>query len=206
MDKQSEKKELTRCSRVLLCSIAYMKEYKGIDNADMPHSSVEYVETTGNATEKYNFLPCNDGMVRGYVSTKHRVGWNTPGRVPNQIRIERIDKNYKNKEAIDDVLVVFFATHEKEKCMVGWYEHATVLRHRKEFVRNGESIPFSVLTIAGNEYLIPEGKRNYIIGSAKKGEFGFGQANIRYINTPEGEKEVNKIIAYIKSVKAEKRY
>lgn len=202
MNKQITKYESGKYSRILLCNIAYMKQYCGIDYEDKPQSTVEYVEETGNATEKYNFLPGDDCIVRGYVSTKHRAGWNTPGRIPNQIRIERIDKSYKNKETIDDVLVVFFATHEKEKCMVGWYEHATVLRHRKEYIRNGETIPYSIFTKAGNEFLIPKGKRNYVIGSAKKGEFGFGQSNIRYINTPAGEAEAIKMENYINSIKA----
>lgn len=46
--------------RILFCNTAWMKEYRGKeDGNDEPSGGGSYVDETGDAHEKYNFLPVN---------------------------------------------------------------------------------------------------------------------------------------------------
>ena len=88
-------------NRVLFCNIAYMKYYSGITETDTPINGGRYVNEENDAMEKYNFLVCSDGLCRGFVETSHSNGYKAKYSKPRRIRIERIDGEFKNKEAVD---------------------------------------------------------------------------------------------------------
>ena len=56
---------------VLFCNIAYMKYYDADILEDPPKHGGAYVTETGDALEKSNFHVCEDGIIRGFVETKH---------------------------------------------------------------------------------------------------------------------------------------
>ena len=52
---------------------------------------------------------------------QHSNGYKAKYSKPRRIRIERIDGEFKNKEAVDGVTVIFFAKAPKgEHIVVGW--------------------------------------------------------------------------------------
>ena len=102
-----------------------MKEYKGKTVNDRPVHGGEYVEKTGNAGERYNFYTCSDGIVRGFVETKHQNGCYSVAPKPNKLHIENLDSRFTRANSIDGVTVIFCARHpERGTVIIGWYEHA----------------------------------------------------------------------------------
>ncbi len=188
--------------RVLYCNIAFMKEYCGITENDRPRNGSSYVGNEGDAFEKYSFFPAEGGIVRGLVETKHHKGYKDPEAIPNQLRIENIDQRYKKEKSIDDVLVIYTATGDKGRVIVGWYESATVYRGRIDYVIDGEKLQYNIKTVSGNAYLIPEELRDFKIpSSGRAAGFGMGQSNIRYIRN-DADKEFTKgVIDYLEKVK-----
>ena len=65
--------------------------------------------------------------------------------------------------------------------IVGWYEHATVLRGRKYISDNA----YNIYTKVGNACLLPEEERNFIVPRAKfsSDRIGFGMSNLWYCNS-----------------------
>lgn len=195
--------------RVLYCYIAYMIDYKGITPKDKPVNGGLFVKETGNAHEKYNFLPGADGFVNGFVETKHKDGYKAKDSKPNQLHIEKIDPSAKNDDSLDHVTVFFCAkpsTGKGDIELVGWYEDATVYRDRKYYVADdGEKMNTNIRTDNGKAFLIPVGKRNFIIPRATdRSGVGFGQSNIWYAEGPEGESFKKKTFEYIRTYKKQK--
>lgn len=195
--------------RVLFCYIAYMKEYKGITPKDSPINGGLFVRETGNAHEKYNFLPGANGYVNGFVETKHKDGYKAHGTKPNQLHIEKIDPEAKNADALDHVTVFFCAkpsTGKGDILLVGWYEDATIYRDRRFYTADdGEEMGTNIRTDNGKAFLIPEGQRKFIIPRATDGKgVGFGQSNIWYAEGPEGEEFKKKTFDYIQAYKEQK--
>ena len=120
--------------RFFFCNIAYMKFYDVELHEEVPKHGGKYVQETGDAEEKYNFHVNDDGVVYGFVETKYNDSY-LGQKEPKQIHIENIDSAFKKDEIIDDVCVIFCAHSEKMKktVIVGWYQNATVLRHRKKY-------------------------------------------------------------------------
>ena len=194
--------------RILFCNIAYMKYYKGkIKGVDVPQGGGEYVDRTGNAHEKYNFLPemltfredyLPEGeYCLGFVETK-----TTKGDKVNQIHIENIDGcgALKNEPEVDDVLVIFCAKYPDsevyESVVVGWYKHAKVLRDYDavDFMYEDGSEYRQYFNILARKedcvLLPPSGVRRKTIWKAqrkKKGvSYGFGQSNIWFATGADG--------------------
>ena len=114
--------------RILFCNIAWMLYYKGIGPGEVePSSGGEYVKKTGDAHEKHNFLPTDltfkDGSMPdgryclGFVETKA-----TGKERVNQLHIERIGgcAACGSEPAVDDVLVVYCATHPAHNSPRWW--------------------------------------------------------------------------------------
>lgn len=181
--------------RVLFCNIAYMKYY---DNRflDIPENGGAYVSQHNDAFEKYNFQECSDGYYRGFVETKHHKGYEQGNLTNtfNQIHIERIDPEYKNKDVIDNVLVVFCAKPNGGKTIiVGWYKNAKVYRYRptyEERIYNLEAkiSDCTLLNVVDREYPIPR---------ANGENFGFGQSNVLFTDVDKAKDLVSKVLDYI---------
>ena len=189
--------------RVVFCNTAYMREYRGITFDDKPINGGEYVTVMKDAEEKYNFYPLEDGTIKGFVETKYKDGYQSGMDNPNQIHIENIDVMYKDKDSIENVLVVFCATPKigGGRRVVGWYDDATVYRKRKYYIRNGKEVPYSFETSAENAHLIKEQDRTFSVPTARDGNFGFGQANIKYIINDKDVAFADKVIDYITNLR-----
>lgn len=189
-------------NRVLFCNVAYMKYYSGITETDTPINGGRYVIEENDATEKYNFLVCSDGLCRGFVETSHSNGYKATDSKPRRIRIERIDGEFKNREAINGVTVIFFAKAPKgEHAVVGWYENATVYRERRrhqgrEYNLTAKAIDCKLVDWKNRNFIIPKGpKQKKIYG------VGAGQNNIWYANKTQLDREfVEKTLEYLHKV------
>jgi len=182
-------------SRVLFCNITYMKYYRGITADDRPHNGGDYVKKTGDAMEKYNFLPRN-GKVFGFVETKHRAvdGVETP----NKLKIEKIDKAATNQDYLDGVTVIFCARDDKETNIVGWYDNATVYRKITEYYFNDKKCLYNITANVEDAHLLSEKDRKFIIHRTKnKDEAGFGSANVWYADDKKSEEIRKSAIEYI---------
>ena len=66
------------------------------------------------------------------METNHIGGYSDNMNSPKQLRIENIDSSFKNKEWIDNVLVVLCAKSPtiNSTVIIGWYINAKVYRNR----------------------------------------------------------------------------
>lgn len=183
--------------RMLFCNIAYMKNYSGTIEDDKPYNGGKYVLETGDCLEKYNFMKCSDGKVRGFVETKYRDGYQNM-KEPQMLHIENIDSRFKDKEEIDNVNVIFCASKERNlTVIVGFYNKATVYRNRRVY----EGREYNIECDFEDTLLIPIDERTMKVPRAKNEDFGFGQANLWYANEENSKQFKNKILKYIKSAK-----
>lgn len=181
--------------RTLFCNIAWLLYYKGLVPGEVvPNSGGEYVKRTGDAHEKHNFLPTDltfqDGSMPdgryclGFVETKA-----TGKDRSNQLHIEKIDgcSACGGEPAVDDVLVVYCATHPMHNftTVVGWYEHATVFREYQAAEFNDGVQYYNAIAKAENCVLLPAPARSrrtlWNIPRRNSGAaYGFGRSNIWY--------------------------
>lgn len=185
---------------ILFCNISYLPYYNTkLDNV-VPQNGGAYVTKMKDAFEKHNFEECDDGQYRGFVETKYRCGYETGIAVNayNSLHIEKINSSARNKEFIDNVLVVFCAKPENgHNVIVGWYKNATVFRHRPFYKERF----YNIQAAKKDCYLLPEKERSFFVPRAKRDGFGFGQSNVWYATMPECNEYVNKVIRYIESYK-----
>lgn len=200
--------------RVLFCKISSMKYYKGACDADMPLNGGSYVLENGYGHEEYNFFPFKinddqDAYCMGFVEPKS----NREKR--NTLHLERIDgcELLKREPLVSNVLIVWCATRQQnDLTVVGWYNHATVLRELHEWTvtwadGSEEVLCYNVQAAAQNCVLLPESERNrriWWVPTAKYTKsYGFGQAMVWYANEPEAEQFINKLLNSINSYQGE---
>ena len=180
-----------KTQKILFCNLAYMREYNGIKDGDVPVNGGEYVKLNQDALEKYNFA--SGKTVRGFVETKYKDGFKT-GKKPKEIHIEKFDRALSSSNRIDGVKVIFVAKKPgiKEKVVVGYYDDATVYRNRNHYERRGEKLQYNIETKKENAHLISDNIREYLkapLARINKG-VGFGQSNLWYAGTTEKGREV----------------
>lgn len=182
---------------ILFCNIAYMQYYDFSLIKEPPKHGGQYVETTGDALEKFNFHLCRDKKFRGFVETKYQDGY-ASGKRPKQLRIENIDSHYRNSEVINGVTVVFCSHSDiyKKSVIVGWYKNATVFRGRPTY--NGRQ--YNLECSAENAFLLDEEHRSFIVPRAAQDGFGFGQANVWYAKEERANNFVMSVFEYINKI------
>ena len=183
-------------AKVVFCNIAWMKFYSGITDNDQPKNGGAFVKENKDACESFNFYPYNHYCL-GYVRA--------PGQRLNLARVEDVP-DYVNK--IDDVTVIWVATNDIGRHIVGWYEHAEMYRYYQEFYDsvNGEDRCWCYNFVASEKdvYLIPEELRNFRILSASKAGagLGMGQSNLWYADSAiTKEKFVPKVLEYLEKIR-----
>lgn len=175
---------------VVFCNIAWMKNYRGITDEDQPYNGGSFVEENNDAMEQKNFLPIN-GKCYGFVM--HR----------GQLHIERLDRTAIKTDVLDDVTVVWVATDDKSRKIVGWYENAEMYRDWQTYEDNKVYIEYNFCAKAENTYLIPAGLRDFSIESASqagKGR-GMGQSNVWYADSEFGQRLIPKVLKYLAEIK-----
>ena len=135
-------------AKVVFCNIAWMKFYSGITDNDRPKNGGAFVKENNDACESFNFYPYNHYCL-GYVRA--------PGERLNLARVEDVPDDV---DKIDDVTVIWVATNDTGRHIVGWYEHAEMYRYYQYFedsiVENHTYWQYNFKTREENAYIIPE--------------------------------------------------
>lgn len=191
--------------KILFCNIASMRYYQGNTNTDPPSFGGSYVEKTGDAYEKYNFLPFKKNGLTiccGFFEPKK-----SGSDKRNQVHLEKIVgcEGDINSDVVDDILVVFCSKYDNNRyVIVGWYKNASVYRWVKEETDisvHGDSLSheYNVVAHTENCVLLPYSTRNHHIWAAKRRKkgvtYGFGQANHWYAS-----ENTDNAIAYKKRI------
>ncbi len=186
-----------KAAKIVFCNIAWMKHYHGITEHDKPKNGGSFVTETGDAWESLNFFPRNH-VCYGYVQHKG-----------NNLNLARVEKGADAAEAIHDVTVVWVATGETGRRIVGWYEHADMYREWQEFFDNtlGETHTSWDHVFQAKEqsvFLIPEEERDFEIPTASQAGQGrgMGQSNIWYADSDAVRKKfIPNVLDYLRSTK-----
>lgn len=194
---QLEAYKKAKAAKIVFCNIAWMKHYHGITENDKPKNGGSFVTETGDAWESLNFFPRNH-VCYGYV--QHRG---------NNLDLARVERGTEGADAIHDVTVVWVATGESGRRIVGWYEHADMYREWQTFFDNtlGEAHTSWDHVFQANEqdvFLIPEDEREFVIPTASQAGQGrgMGQSNIWYADSDAVRKKfIPKVLDYLRSVK-----
>lgn len=184
-------------AKIVFCNIAWMKKYRGITADDKPKNGGSFVEDTGGAWESLNFFPRNH-FCYGFVQVKG-----------DSLNLARVEKGSDKVDVIHDVTVVWVATGESGRRIVGWYEHADMYRECQSFFDNtlGEehtSWDHYVRAKEENVYLISEEDRDFKIPTASQAGQGrgMGQANLWYADSDSVRtKFIPKVLDYLSSMR-----
>lgn len=159
--------------RILFCNVGYLEFYdSGKDTKPIEYGG-KYPEKYKTGGEINNFHKYEDGKCYGFVEPGFK------NDKQNMLHIEKIDSDYKGKDEIPDVTVIFCARSSLQKgtVIVGLYKKATVFRRVKE--HNG--VKYNITTNSGNAERIRGDERTFVVpraNSAKK--FGFGTSQVWY--------------------------
>src|SRR3990172_11546 len=165
-------------TRILLVRTAWMKYYEGRAKIDPPMSGAKYIKENKTGGEINNFKNRN-GKYYGYAPNIGDINIDNLGAKPS-------DKSIKN------VIVVFCATHPRDKGMrvVGWYKNAIV--HRNPQYNSLMEWGYHIQVETSKPTLIDFNDRCCNIPNT------FGRSAIFYFSKhPEKIKTLNKILNYI---------
>lgn len=183
---------------LLFCNTGWMNYYDGT-SSDSIQGGGSYIQDHGIGGEVFNFSKYN-GKCYGYVrSSRNGI-----------TQINRLGANSKD-EFIDDVLVVWLATHPIQGGVriIGWYKNARIYRETIESPvgTNRYEIEFghNIEALSEDCYLLPKDERTFIIPKATKTTGGIGRSNIFYCEGEKNESIKNSVIEYIKSYKSKSR-
>lgn len=185
-----------KMAKVVFCNIAWMKHYRGINEDDMPKNGGAFVKENNDACESFNFYPYNHNCL-GYVRVRGA-----------HLNLSRVEDVADDVDKIEDVTVVWTATNDTGRYIVGWYEHAEMYRYYKWFeddgVENHTYWQYSFKTNEENAYLIPEELRTFpVLRASQAGAgLGMGQSNLWYADSAVvREKFVPKVLEYLEKVR-----
>ena len=177
---------------LILCRIAWMDNYQGITNDDVPLGGGRYIDNNQDGFEKYNFLLRENGYY-GFVETMETKAGSG---VYNKICIENIDPSYSKDDSIDGVRVVFISRHPNTNKMliIGWYDNATIYRERQYIDGNTYMMHCSET----DAHLISTNERTFEIPTGKN---AIGQSNFFYIQSNVEQRDLEyKIVQYLDSL------
>lgn len=158
--------------RILFANIGWMTAYQG-------NTKTDYIKGGGSWNdddkhEVYNFMPV-DGWFHGYAQPSGKT-----------INLNTIDKDCSG-DILEDVLVVWVAPFEgrKSRCIVGWYNHATVYRNfqkEKKGIRN--EYAYNIKAKVEDCTLLPVMERTFEVPRSRyKGEGFTGRPTIWYADS-----------------------
>lgn len=167
--------------RILFANIGWMTHYRGYSQKDKIKGGGGHPNEDKH--EQYNFYPIN-GKCYGYVEP--------PGRTGATLNINRIDNSIIKKETIDNVLVIWVATHPHNggKYIVGWYKNATVYKDiQKSSLTLRKKYPYNIEADEKDCFLLTPDQRTYLIPRAtnEKSKGYLGRSNVWYADSPKDE-------------------
>lgn len=189
---------ISKTPNMVFFNIAYMKEYKGITEDDVPFNGGSYVGETGNAGEKYNFSPYDEEYVYGFMEPGFTKGGWKEG-FQKELHIENIDPSCRYDDHLNGVIVVMCAYSPviNKTVMVGWYDNAVVYRNVQVFKKDNEDRWMICKCKIEDAHLIEEKDREFIIPRARQDGTGFGQSNFWYANQEKDYEFRIKVLEYL---------
>lgn len=190
----------SQAPRVLFARVGRMKFYAGPQTGDEKPIGGGGNNKKHIGHEIFNFADFH-GRLYGFVSTKK-----------GRINFERIDPAARDREKLDDVLIIFVAGQR----IIGWYRSATAYRTTRPFPisvskeitkrlkQEGTNVNFKVEgyrfeSSTDNAVLLPTHERRHEIPGNVKG--GFGQSNVCYLRPSEGKRKsrpwMDRAISYV---------
>ena len=155
--------------RIVFARVGWMRFYNGPTPGDERPIGGGRHNQTKIGHEVYNFRE-SGGYFYGYFQ---------PAMSAHSVALERIDPGARENSTLEDVLVVFVARRPKEsQVIVGWYDHAEVLRNQAQ-QSPGKPKGYGHFCTAkrSNCVLLPEENRTVEI---PHGKGGMGQSNVCY--------------------------
>lgn len=177
--------------RVLFCNVGYLQYYDAdLDTKHLKNGGA-FVDENKTGGEINNFHKYEDGKCYGFVEPGFK------NKKQNTIHIEKIDIDYKDKDEIPDVTVIFCAksTIKQKTVIVGWYKNTTIFRRVKEI--NG--VKYNITANSDDMERIPDSEREFEVPRANSGKPGFGEKNLWYAKADDKETKnfVNTVCNYI---------
>lgn len=180
--------------KLIICNVAWMKDYKGVTDDDYPINGGKFIEDHGYGHEVLNFKKFGK-FIYGYVQAKDGT-----------ININRLDP--EADEYTDNVLVAWRAKSKEGSVIIGWYKNARVYREEQEppkrrsfkYQRKTISPGYHIRVLAQDATLIPVHNRVFPVPVTHKG-FG-SQTFVSYLekNTNEVKKFKKQLKQYITNV------
>lgn len=168
--------------RIIFCRIGWAEKYNGKEKL---RGGGEYNDE--NIGSEYLNFKSTKGKLYGFVQPSGGY----------HIAIEKIDKEYKDKDKIDNVLVIWFAREPVTggQYIVGWYKNATVYREF-QIDKRVKNRSYNIIASESLSKLLPVGDRNFNIPLASKDKYGPGQSNIYYAD--KQDKRVKELIRKVR--------
>lgn len=190
----SSGKEQASPAPLIYFNIGWMVDYAGAVPSDPTIGAHGYLGEHVHGAEAFNFLPGEDGLVRGY---------RPPGK-KDQINLERLGARPR-AETIDGVTVIWLAREPGtgRSLIVGWYKNARVYRHARAggMVLNGEEHCYSVEARGEDAALLPPVARTFVVPSSRTAPGdGYGQKPTWY----GSDRTDQRVRAYLASFAAAK--
>jgi len=153
----------------LFFRIAWMKDYQGNPETDVPKGAGSHVDENHNGGEIYNFYPLK-GYYYGYVRTPRG----------NNLQLDMLTPGFK-EDKLTGVTVVFFAKNPDTggQYVIGWYKNA-ILYKKKQTTIDGWSYQAKAKIV--DSYLVPVDRRVFPLPKRSSGQSTPGQANVWYIS------------------------
>ncbi len=158
---------------VLVCNVAWMKEYRGIQKDDEPQGGGSYP----HKAEIYNFSPYQ-GRVLGFVQA-----------TKDTIRIERLGAG-SDDDRVTGITVIWVACEPNTRgtYVVGWYKNAIVYTHRQKAPKDsgrhekpGTLAGFYIEANVSDARLLKVNER--LLSVPRRGKGGVGQSNVWYASS-----------------------
>lgn len=183
---------MTENKRILFCNMGYLEFYDTTMDTKPIEYGGKYPNEHKTGGEINNFYHYEEGKYYGFVEPGFK------NNKQNMLHIEKIDGDYKCKNEIPDVTVVFCAKSPvlKKTVIVGWYKNATVYRWVKEHNR----VKYNITTNSGNAVRLSEIERTFEIPRSNSAEnLGFGTSQLWYAkaDNEEVKKFVSRVLDYI---------
>jgi len=169
---------------ILGLRVAWMKNYNGVNDEDIPSGAGSYVTENLDGGEVYNFKPIN-GYYYGYARIQSR----------RNLRIERLGAN-TNDPFIENITVVLFARNPETggEFIVGWYKDAILNRNLVSLPKGlrGKHSAYLTKALIKNSFLVNAEKRIFELPKD-----GPGQTNAWYIQEYQNTNFISKLEDYI---------
>jgi len=192
--KNKRELDIIKKEKMIICNIAWMRDYNGITHGDIPRYYEKTVNSLDWPGEIYNFQEFN-GNCYGYMEQY------------GNMEIERyFSEFFDSRNKVKGFTIVWCSVDSENKTkIVGWYNNAILHRNHRYvvdfFPEATDENGYNAMASIDDCYLIPEEKRSFIIDEVLTMEelLKLKNTNIWYEDEKNRYKTLNKIKEYIES-------